>query len=453
MTAILREPRQRAIDAIGIPISGALLYIYDVNTTNLKSLYSEYTLSSSLANPLTSDSSGYFDVAYMASGTWKQRCTTAAGVLIPGLTQDYLDTGMTAGAGALGVTQGGTGATTAAAARTSLGAASQTDVDDLSDDVATLSSSLQNIVSVPQGRLTLTSATPVLAADVSASTSVYYTSYIGNQIPIWDGVQFNVSSFSELTLSLVASHTASAIFDVFIWLESGVVTVGTGPAWTTATAGAGARGSGAGTTELERKNGLWTNKNSMTARNGSTTYTVAANKGTYVGSLLMDGTNGQITCHTNTGQTRKHGVWNAYNRVPIELAVQDSTSSWTYNSATVRQSNAAAGNIGAAFCGLPEEIIDVEFIQTVGSTLNNQTNDFSIGIGWNVTNAFSGKKGNHKASTATTGEFRNDCSARYKAAPFLGRADVACCESVSSASGTVAYYGGSTMQMTIRWRG
>jgi hypothetical protein len=61
--------------------------------------------------------------------------------------------------------------------------------------------------------------------------------------------------------------------------------------------------------------GILVNANAMaTARNGATTYSVAANEGTYVGSLFMDGTNGQITCHTAYGQSRKWGIWNAYNR-------------------------------------------------------------------------------------------------------------------------------------------
>jgi hypothetical protein len=235
-------------DSNGNPYVAALLYVYDVTTTTKKSIYSDTGLSVTLTNPLVSDASGNFSRFYMAAGTYKLRAETAAGVLI--WQFDNIDTLLGSGSGALPVASGGTGATTAASARTNLSAAAQTDVDDLAADIATLSASLQNLVSVPQGYLTLTSGTAIITGDVLAATSVYYTPYIGNQIPIYDGTQFNLSSFSELTLTLNSNHTASNIYDVFVWLESGVVTMGTGPAWNTATAGAGARGSGAGTTEL-----------------------------------------------------------------------------------------------------------------------------------------------------------------------------------------------------------
>jgi hypothetical protein len=76
---------------------------------------------------------------------------------------------------------------------------------------------------------------------------------------------------------------------------------------------------------------------------------VAGNYATYLGSIFMDGTNGQISCHNTYGQSRKWGVWNAYNRDPITLLMGDSTASWTYSTATIRQSNAAAGNALTTF--------------------------------------------------------------------------------------------------------
>src|SRR2546430_11194181 len=86
-------------------------------------------------------------------------------------------------------------------------------------------------------------------------------------------------------VTLNPTHPASNIYDVFVFKGAGIPTIGTGPAWNTATAGSGARGTGAGTTELTRAvGGLWTNAFAMTARNGATTYAVNVNQGTYVGS-------------------------------------------------------------------------------------------------------------------------------------------------------------------------
>jgi hypothetical protein len=301
---------------------------------------------------------------------------------------------------------------------------------------------------MPQGRLTLTSGTPILNADVSAATAVYYTPYIGNLVPVNNGTLFQMRTFAELTLTLQSNsnYAASAIYDVFVFDSSGTITVGIGPAWSTATAGSGARGTGAGTTELQRVNGIWTNKNSMTARNAGSTYTVPANQGTYVGSISMDGTNGQVSCHVTYGQSRKFGVWNAYNRMPIIMQMGDGTASWSYNSATVRQSNAAAGNTIAAFMGLPEEITQVTFNQRV----NGATNNASFGIGVNVTNAFSGFVGD---SLTTASAAVSPGPGQHVLQPAIGINNLNACESALDAAG-VTYFGTITkMLVTASYRG
>jgi hypothetical protein len=454
MTVAVNQPFISLHDSNGLPIVGGKVYVYLFGTTTLANIYSDAALSVTLDNPLVSDASGDCPRAYIAPGTYKLRAETSAAVLI--WQYDNIDTNLGTG-GVLGIASGGTSATSAAAARTALGAAAQTDVDDLSADFTTLSASFQSVVSAPQGRLTLTEATPVLAADVTAAATVFYVPWIGNQCPIWDGTQYNFKVFGTMTLALVASHVANAIYDVFMFLDGSTTTIGSGPAWNTATSLLGDRGTGAGTTELERKLGLWTNKVSMTARNGSTTYTVDANKGTYVGSIFMDGTNAQISCHVSVGTARKCGVSNAYNRVPIELLMRDATASWTYATNAVRQSRGTAANIVTVFSGLPEEIIDVDFRQTVGSTANASTGDVNIGIGWGVTNAFiaGGRAGFLRVSqtAATAVETRSDLCAYYSSPPLIGIVNVAGCENVPTAATTTAtFYGGEQMLMSARWR-
>lgn len=248
----------------------------------------------------------------------------------------------------------------------------------------------------PQGRLTLTSATPVLASDVTAATAVYYTPSTGNLLPIYNGSSMIPTEFSELTLSLVASHAANAIYDVFVFSNSGVLTIATGPAWSTATAGSGARGSGASTTQITRLKGLWVNAVSMTARNGSTTYTVGANLGTYVGSIYMDTNNGQVSCHVTFGQSRKWAIWNAYNRKKIVLLAGDANSSWTYATNTIRASNGSSANCLDIFSGLPEEEFKITFSQAVQggatSAANQVITSWQTGIGVNSTTTFSGQR-------------------------------------------------------------
>lgn len=258
----------------------------------------------------------------------------------------------------------------------------------------------------PQGRLTLSSATPVITTEVTATSTVYYTPYLGNQVPLYNGSSMATTEFTELTLSLVSSHTANTIYDIFVFSNSGVLTLVTGPAWSVSTAGSGSRGSGANTTQLTRVKGLWVNAVSMTGRNGSSTYTVGANLGTYLGSISMDGSNGQVTCHTTYGQSRKWGVWNAYNRVPILVKAGDSTAGWAVGgggSAAFRALNGSSANSITAFSGLPEQMF--EFSTYMRGTYTGGTNgieQFYSAIGVGSTTTASGIIGTHGISFGGT---------------------------------------------------
>jgi hypothetical protein len=242
---------------------------------------------------------------------------------------------------------------------------------------------------VPQGRLTPTSATPIITADVISASAVYYTPYIGNLIPLYNGLRFVPYEFTELTLTLASQHTASNIFDIFAFLDGSTLRIGTGPAWTTATAGSGARGSGAGTTQLTRVKGILLNAVSMTARNGTSTYAVSAERATYLGSMFMDGTNGQITCHVSGGQARKWALWNAYNRRHVRLRCWDGTATWNYTTATLRASNNNADNKVTTFFGLADEYLDVRLMQETGQG-GGSSGTCQVGIGLNSTTAATG---------------------------------------------------------------
>lgn len=416
------QPFVKVTDSNGAPIVGARLYVYEPGTTTLRSIYSDTGLSVSLSNPLTganaSNASGDFPRFYMAAGTYKLRAETSAGVLI--WQYDNIDTGLSAGSGALAISRGGTGATTAAAARAALDVPSNSELSDLSADITSFNTTLQGLVQTPGGRLTMTSATPILSTGVTAGTAVYYTPYVTDICPIYDGAQFNMRQFSEATLTLVSNHLASTIYDVFAIWDSGTFRVVTGPAWNTVTAGAGARGSGAGTTELTRQNGIWVNANAMaTARNGSSTYAVSAKQGTYLGSLYMDGTNGQVSCLIAYGQSRKWGVWNAYNRVPHFMKAGDSTATWAYSTATFRASNNSSSNALTVFSGLPDEVVSLEFRATAALASSASSPTMVAGIGFNSTSAASGSTG-AAANFATGTTMTFGITASYEAVPFIG---------------------------------
>jgi hypothetical protein len=112
-----------------------------VGTTTLKSIYSDAALSSGLTNPMQTDADGFHAQAYL-SGSYKVRIekngtdTLGSGTLVR--QWDNIDGGVPVGSGDLPVADGGTGASTAAAARTNLSVPSQSELDDLSTQLAAL---------------------------------------------------------------------------------------------------------------------------------------------------------------------------------------------------------------------------------------------------------------------------------------------------------------------------
>lgn len=303
----------------------------------------------------------------------------------------------------------------------------------------------------PQGYLTLTSGTAIITGDVTAATAVYYTPYQGNMIAIYDGAWLQAYFFTEQTLTLSSSQAASGIYDVFAFLDSGTLRIGTGPAWSTATAGAGARGTGAGTTQLSRINGLWTNTVSITARNGASTYSVSANQATYLGSLAMDGTNGQVSCYRSYGQSRKWGVWNAYNRVPLYLKAGDPTASWTYNTNTIRASNGSSSNRVTIFQGLAEEAVALSFAQNVRATTGTADQP-AIGLGVNSTTASTGLFAAAWGGGSGGQKMLSRAEYTMLQASWLGINDITSLENGATAGGT--FFGTeANMVLQALWRG
>jgi len=130
----------RQVDSNGVPLSRALVYVYDVGTTTLKSVWSDTALSVSAANPIVCDAYGLHDMRYIATGSYKIVVKTSAGTTV--YTRDNIDGRVPIGSGALAIANGGTGQTTASAALTALGGVDAETVADLSAEVASLSGAL-----------------------------------------------------------------------------------------------------------------------------------------------------------------------------------------------------------------------------------------------------------------------------------------------------------------------
>ena len=302
--------------------------------------------------------------------------------------------------------------------------------------VETISAS--DIANDPAGRLTLETAVPVSTTDQTAKTSVFYALYKGERVPIYDGALWTPTVFTELTLALDADsgHTgyqqSGKNFDLFVVNDAGTLRLGTGPAWTSDTG----RGTGAGTTELQRLNGIWTNKVSMTLRWGSAsgnTITVAANCGTVVGTMRASA-NGQ--CEDSLA---KRFLWNMYHRVKRPMRVLDATASWDYSTAAYRQMNAAAGNQLAFVRGLDEDGVDCT-VMSVAATDQATARAVKVGIG--LDGATANVAGAITSLNYTTSTNVASPMAKFCGAPGLGYHYLAALEFGGGAD-TQTWFGGS----------
>lgn len=452
------NPNEQFSDSAGLPYAGGTLAFYASGTSTPLNTYSDSALSIANTIPVVLDSAGRANTVFLQNLAYKVALSDVNNNLIwtedPVYASDYSTRAkLTSGSGSPNGSVAGTAGSAGIGADTYwdnvnniLYVCTQTGTTSTAVWTAVNATAAAAIVPAPQGYLTLTSGTPIIPSDVTASTAVIYTPYVGNLVPIYNGTGFSPVVFSELTLTLTSSQAINTIYDVFVFNNLGVQTLVTGPAWSSSTAGSCTRGSGAGTTALSRLSGVWVNAVSMSARNGSSTFTIPASQATYLGSIFIDGTAGQVSCHRSYGQSRKWGVWNAYNRVPILLQAGDSTASWTYATGGLRPSNNNTANSLTVFAGLPEEEVNNQFIQQTqpnGSTTGSS-------IGWNSTAALSGVAG-ILASTGASG-FVGNAIAQYVAAPFLGLSVVTALESGNASTPT--FSGTQThMYLTSQWRG
>lgn len=242
-------------------------------------------------------------------------------------------------------------------------------------------------VTPPQGRLTLTTNVPVLIATTTAQTTIYYTPYIGQFVPIYDGTRFVMTDtggqLSQATTDNTKSPAAvanSSNYDLFVWSDSGTIRCTRGPAWS----GDTSRGTGAGTTELTRINGLLVNNVAIT--NGP-----AANRGTYVGTVRSNGSaqiDWQLGASASGGTPGILNVWNMYNRVLVETMVRDSANSWSVTNGTTQAANNSTGNRVSFVCGWQEDSFVASYQVLAGTGVSNTA---TAGVGIDTVSGFDGR--------------------------------------------------------------
>ena len=285
---------------------------------------------------------------------------------------------------------------------------------------------------LPGGRLTLTSGTPVMSAEAAAQTTIYYTPYVGDLVPIYDGSAWNMKQFTELSIAMAgsANWASGSNYDLYIADDNGTLRLVTGAAWTNDTTRS---------ESLTRLNGILVNNASMTGRYGpSSTVSIAAQRATYVGTFRASA-NGTTTWELGGaaagGEPGFLYMWNMYNRRPVALQVCDSTDSWTYTTLTIRSKNGSTANRVTFVHGLNEDSVtarhDGVYTNSGGSV------SAYMGVGLDTTSAHSGIQNAQTVGAAGTLAF---AFGSYEGRPGLGLHYVQAVEE-SNATGTTTHYG------------
>ena len=223
-------------------------------------------------------------------------------------------------------------------------------------------------ITPPQGRLTLDYQHPVMITDVPAANFIYYTYYVGDSIPIYNGTSWSSHTFSSyLTLQLSSTYqTIGNLYDVYVFVDSsGDLSIGvTSNPWYSTTLG---RQPGGGSpsycSNLGVQDGVWVANAGQQLNNGSLTYNVAAYTATYVGSVYIPTTAGETSMvfyptAAAGGNANVLGLYNAYNRVRIIARSSDTSTAWTYTTATWRQTGGHSGNKISWLDGLQQSFVD-----------------------------------------------------------------------------------------------
>lgn len=258
-----------------------------------------------------------------------------------------------------------------------------------------------DIVDLPQGRLTLASGTPIMTTTVIGAINIYYTPYIGQAVPIYDGSNFYMTDIGGELVNVLTDATTnpaavviSTVYDLFVWNNNGVPTLSRGPAWTSGTA----RSAG---TALTRVRGILVNNAAIT--NGPAQY-----QGTYVGSFTTNGATPTVSWQLGSaaalGGLGIFHLWNMYNRVTVQTRVTDTSAPYTYTAAVVRPANNSSNNSIRYTIGWPEEPPTFYYQQNVTTAaLAGATAQVSIGDDSSVAFELGGTYFAAQAAIAATG--------------------------------------------------
>ena len=253
-----------------------------------------------------------------------------------------------------------------------------------------------------EGRLTLTTGTPVTTGDVTSATTVYFAPFKGNRVAVYDGTNWQLRTFTELSVAVPA--TTATPFDVFVYDDSGTLTLETAN-WTNASTRA---------TALTTQNGVYVKTGATTRR--------------YLGTCCTTSVSGR--CEDSYANRL---VWNYMHRVRRPQKVVESTNSWTYTISTWRQANGSSANQFSNVVGVAE---DTQTVEVWCDQSNLSAGYAAVGIGVDSTSTNSAQI----FGGYNYGNMYIPFYANYTDIPAAGLHTFAWLE-VSQAAGTSIWYG------------
>ena len=314
-------------------------------------------------------------------------------------------------------------------------------------------------------RLSLASGVPVMTSDQLAKTVVYVVSIGGKHIGLYDGAAtWDIVAAAEHSIKLIDTQTcdlstasnqivvpdASQLVPGFKVSGTGIpanttistlddathVTLNNTPTITgssslTFTAPAGTvydlfDYSNAGTAKAELC--AWTNPTTrataLTTQDGVLVKTGATTR-RYLGSFATTATDGQTEYSfggaASGGTAANLLVYNYYNRTDVEALVQDSASTWSYTTATLRSANNSTGNRINFVVGVSEDRVAANY-HCVAQSSNA---DVGIGVGLDSTSAATGIKATQAQLNGTGSTSTHNHDAQVNTQPALSVTTVA----------------------------
>ena len=262
----------------------------------------------------------------------------------------------------------------------------------------------------PGGRLTLESGVPVSTTDQTAKGTLYYTPYLHDFVRIYDGTRPTLYTFTERSLALTL--TSGKNYDVFLYNNSGTLTLELSAAWTNDTTRADALAwqAGVGWVKSGTATRLWLGTIRASASNQT--------------ELVFGGVDTAARCL----------LWNAYNRVSASLKWRDSVDSYTYTTGAWRQKNGSANNQANVVCGAAGCVAHVNSLSLSFHLSASREN--AIGLDSTSASATGCIMGRNAVFGAAGGQM---CS--WSGPIGLGHHYVAEIEACFAATGTATWYG------------